>query len=109
MAKSPRTSAPSLRKVSSSALDIDDEFSHLKQALRAVACLEGLLSPVQRTARYEKFSIEPGDLRALVTVINGEFERRVEPVDAAIRSLRKALKVKVKGKTKAMAESGSDA
>jgi hypothetical protein len=107
MAKSPRASAPSLRKVSLSALDVDDEFCNLKQALRAVACLEGLLSPIQRTARYEEFSIEPGDLRALVTVINAELERRTEPVDAAIRSLRKALKVKVKAKAKA--ESGSEA
>jgi hypothetical protein len=104
MAKSTRASARSVRKLSASALDVDDEFCNLKHALRAVACLEGLLSPIQRTTRHEEFSIEPGDLRALVTVINAELERRVEPVDAAIRSLRKILKVKVKAKAESAAD-----
>lgn len=45
-----------------------------------------------RTNRYEEFSIEPGDLRALMAVINIELERRTEPVEEAIRSLRKALR-----------------
>ncbi len=40
---------------------------------------------IRRTDRYEEFSIEPSDLRALVTVINEELERCTEPVDAAIR------------------------
>ena len=99
MAKSPRAPAPSLcKKAASSALRIDDEFCNLKQVHRAFACLGGLLSPIQRTTQHEEFSIEPGDLRALVTVINAELERRTEPVDAAIRSLRKALKAQAKAK-----------
>jgi hypothetical protein len=95
MAKSNRASAPSLHKASSHALQLDDDFCNLKEALRAVACLEGLLSPVHRTAHYEEFSFEPGDLRALVALINAELVRCTEPVDASIRSLRKALKHKV--------------
>ena len=98
MAKSPRTPESSSRKVSSSALRVDDEFCNLKEVHRAFACLGGLLSPIQRTTQHEEFSIEPGDLRALVTVINAELERRTEPVDAAIRSLRKALKAQAKAK-----------
>lgn len=43
---------------------------------------------------YEEFCFEPGDLRALVTVINLELQRRSEPVEAAIRSLQKALRAK---------------
>jgi hypothetical protein len=70
-------------------------FCHLKEVHRAFACLEGLLSPIHRTLHHEEFSIEPGDLRALMRVINAEMERRTEPVDAAIRSLRKALKAEV--------------
>jgi hypothetical protein len=66
-------------------------FCHLKEVHRAFACLEGLLSPIHRTPHHEEFSFEPGDLRALVRVINAEMERRTEPVDAAIDTLRKAL------------------
>ena len=94
MAKSNRVSAPSLHKASSSALQLDDDFSNLKQALRAVACLEGLLSPVHRTEHHEEFSFEPRDLRALVAVINAELVRCVGPVDASLRSLRRALRRK---------------
>ncbi|WP_431274771.1 hypothetical protein ACQ858_22775 [Variovorax ureilyticus] len=96
MAKSSRSPAQSLRKVASSALQITDEFCHLKEVHRAYACLEGLLSPVHRAMHYEEFSFEPGDLRALVTVINLELQRRTEPVDEAIRSLEKALRAKAK-------------
>jgi hypothetical protein len=92
MAKSPRTPESLSRKVSSSALRITDEFCNLKEVHRAFACLQGLLSPIHRTTHHEEFSIEPGDLRALVAVINAELERRTEPVEAAIRSLGKALK-----------------
>ncbi|MGO4392629.1 hypothetical protein AB4Z46_14875 [Variovorax sp. M-6] len=96
MAKSPRAPAPSPRKAASAALRIIDEFCNLKEVHRAFACLHGLLSPIHRAPRYEEFSIEPGDLRALMAVINIELERRTEPVEEAIRSLRKALKAKVR-------------
>ena len=92
MAKSSRTPASSSRKLSSSALRITDEFCNLKDVHRAFACLQGLLSPIHRTPHYEEFSIEPAELRALLTVLNAELERRTEPVDAAIRSLGKAVK-----------------
>lgn len=95
MAKSPRAPAPSSRKAASAALRITDEFCNLKDVHRAFVCLQGLLSPIHRTNHYEEFSIEPGDLRALMAVINIELERRTEPVEDAIRSLRKALKAKV--------------
>ena len=92
MAKSSRPPESQSRKLSSSALCITDEFCNLKEVHRAFACLQGLLSPIHRTTQHEEFSIEPADLRALLTVINAELERRTEPVEAAIRSLGKALK-----------------
>ena len=95
MAKSNRARVSPLRKASLSAVQLDDDFCNLKQALRAVTCLEGLLTPIYLTPPHEQFSIEPGDLRALVAVINAELVRCTEPVDASIRSLRKALKHKV--------------
>ena len=77
--------------VNAFALRITDEFCNLKDVHRAVACLQGLLSPIHGTPHCEEFSIEPAELRALLTVLNAELERRTEPVDAAIRSLGKAV------------------
>jgi len=45
MAKSNRASVSPLRKASLSAVQLDDDFCNLKRALRAVTCLEGLLTP----------------------------------------------------------------
>lgn len=92
MAKSSHPPASPSRKLSSSTLRITDEFCNLKEVHRAFACVHGLLSPIHKAPPYEEFSIEPAQLRALLTVIKAELERRTEPVDAAIRSLGKALK-----------------
>jgi hypothetical protein len=54
-----------------------------------------IAAQVHRARAYEEFSFEPGDLRALVALINAELVRCTEPVDASIRSLRKALRHKV--------------
>ena len=92
MAQSSHTSETRARKLSSSALRLSDEFRNLKDVHLAVVCLQGLLSPIHRAPDWEQFSIEPAELRALLGVVNAEMERRTEPVDAAIRSLHKAVK-----------------
>jgi len=49
-----------------------------------------------RAARHrrevEEFDVEPGELRALVTCINAETQRRMQPVEQAIESVRQALR-----------------
>lgn len=52
--------------------------------------VQSFLSPHHRS-EIEEFHIEPGELRALVTVINADVERRMKAVGDAIQSVRKAL------------------
>jgi len=73
------------------ALELSDEFSRLKEAHQAQACVNGLLSPQLRPAEPEEFNITPEDLRALLRVIQGEVERRASTVEAMIGGLRRAL------------------
>jgi hypothetical protein len=89
MAKSSRSPASLSRRLTSSTLRVVDEFCNLKDVHLAFACLQGLLSPVHRTPNYEEFSIEPAELRALLTVVNDELERRTLSVDTAIRTLNR--------------------
>jgi hypothetical protein len=92
MAKSSRSPATLSRRLSSSTLRVVDEFVNLKDVHLAFACLKGLLSPIHRAPNYEEFSVEPVELRALLTVVNDELERRTLSVDAAIRTLTKRAK-----------------
>ncbi|WP_088956268.1 hypothetical protein [Variovorax sp. HW608] len=77
-------------KAQGAALNAIDEFHNLRDTLLAFECLQGFLSP-HRRYEFEEFHVEPGELRALVTCINAETQRRVQAVDEAIESVRRAL------------------
>lgn len=75
------------------ALTLQDEFSRLKEAHQAQACINSLLSPHQLPTHEqpEEFSVTPDDLRALLRVTQAEVERRADAVEAAIGELRGVL------------------
>lgn len=68
-----------------------DEFNNLRASLLAFGCVQSFLSPHHRP-EIEEFHVEPGELRALVTCVNAEIERRLQAVGNAIQSVRKALR-----------------
>ena len=71
------------------ALELEDEFSRLKEAHQAQACINSLLSPHQQAPEQpDEFCITPEDLRALLRVTQAEVERRAGAVEAAIGVLR---------------------
>lgn len=78
------------RKARGAALNAIDELHNLRDTLLAFECLQSFLSPHRRQA-FEEFHVEPGELRALVTCINAETQRRMQAVGDAIESVQRAL------------------
>jgi hypothetical protein len=63
------------------------EINALKEAYRAAACIQGLVVSARATADDDLFTA-PTDLRALITLVNAEFERRLQLVKATIASMQ---------------------
>jgi hypothetical protein len=63
------------------------EINALKEAYRAAGCIHDLVVSA-RAARDDDFFTTPTDLRALITLVNAEFERRLQLVKATIASMQ---------------------
>jgi hypothetical protein len=63
------------------------EINALKEAYRAAGCIHGLVVSA-RAARDDDFFTTPTDLRALITLVNAEFERRLQLVKATLASMQ---------------------
>ncbi|MDM0065955.1 hypothetical protein [Variovorax sp. J31P207] len=86
LASRPRTSA-------SLAFKAQAELDHLCDAQLAYACIEQLLDP-DRSSDGEEMQIHAtrSQFSALLRLLNGELKQRLESVDAALQSVRDALK-----------------
>jgi hypothetical protein len=63
------------------------EINALKEAYRAAGCIHSLVVSA-RAAREDDFFTTATDLRALITLVNAEFERRLQLVKATIASMQ---------------------
>jgi hypothetical protein len=63
------------------------EINALKEAYRAAGCIHSLVVSA-RAARDDDLSATPTDLRALIRLVNAEFERRLQLAKATIASLQ---------------------
>ncbi|SFM14429.1 hypothetical protein [Variovorax sp. OV329] len=78
------------RKARTASINALDKLQHLRDTLLAFECLQSFLSPHCIHAP-EELHVEPAELRALVTCINAETQRRMLAVDEALESMRRAL------------------
>ncbi|MGJ7511818.1 hypothetical protein [Variovorax sp. GT1P44] len=85
----PRKSAKN-KAASDAVLLVEDEFNNLRAAHRAYDCVRSFLTPLH-LQEFEEFHIQPTELRALMEVVNAEMLRRMQVVNEAIQSVRKAL------------------
>jgi hypothetical protein len=77
-------------KARGAALHALDEFHNLRDSLLAFGCVQSFLSPHHRQ-EVEELHVERDELRALVTCINAETQRRIQAMGKAIDSVRQAL------------------
>ena len=78
------------RQTQDASLDALEELHRLRDALLAQACLQNIVSLQWRQA-LDAFHVEPDELRALVTCVNSETQRRIVATGEAIESMRRAL------------------
>ena len=75
------------------ALQACDDADHLRQLLRAYACLDKLIEPLE-IGDTELISPTRTELSALLRVVNEEAERRIDSIDKTLQSMRSALDAK---------------
>jgi hypothetical protein len=63
------------------------EINALREAYRAAGCIQNLVVSA-RAERDDEFFAAPTDLRALITLVNSEFERRLQLAKATIASMQ---------------------
>lgn len=86
---SPESSEPA--SAESLALQACDDVDSLRVVQLAYACLEKLIDPL-RPNDTDPLSPSRNELSALVGLVNDELHRRIEAADAAVRSLRAAVR-----------------
>ena len=62
------------------------EINALKEAYRAVGCIHSLIVSARATAEDDLFAT--ADLRALIALVNAEFERRLQLAKATTASMQ---------------------
>ncbi|MDM0081640.1 hypothetical protein QTI17_13640 [Variovorax sp. J31P179] len=85
--------APRPHSAASLAFKAQAELDHLCDVQLAYACIEQLLDP-DRSSDDEEIQIHAtrSQFSALLRLLNGELKQRLESVDAALQSVRDALK-----------------
>jgi hypothetical protein len=81
-----------LRHAEAFALQACDDADSLREVLRAYACLEKLIAPLE-LGDTEQINSTRSELSALLRLVNEEMGRRVEVVDETAHAMRAALMV----------------